>query len=67
MEKSLGRRKTTGPGVQVVVRIHDPLLADLDRYRESMSDEPSRPEALRQLAAYALQRLELSPKRGRKK
>jgi hypothetical protein len=47
-------RKATGPGTQIVVRVHKPLLAAIDRFRAGEIDSPSRPEALRRLAAQAL-------------
>jgi hypothetical protein len=54
MQKKLGRPKTTGSGEQVVVRLHEPLLAAIDQWCAEQLDSPSRAEALRRLAAQAL-------------
>ena len=40
-------------GHQVVVRIHDPLLAAIDEWCAKQLDRPTRAEALRRLAAQA--------------
>jgi hypothetical protein len=52
--KKPGPAKTTGPGEQVVVRLHDPLLGKLDEWRQVQKDTPTRAEALRRLAGQAL-------------
>jgi len=44
----------TGKGEQVVVRLHDPLLAALDDWCDAQLDTPTRAEALRRLAARGL-------------
>lgn len=49
------------PGTQIQVRLQPDDLADLDRFRAAEADLPSRPEALRRLAAEALQRRGLKP------
>jgi hypothetical protein len=41
-------------GTAVTVRLHDPLLAAIDRYRTTIGEEITRAEALRQLAGIAL-------------
>ena len=51
--KSRGR-PATGKGEPVQVRLHPPLMEALDAFRASQEDEPSRPEALRRLAAEGL-------------
>jgi hypothetical protein len=43
-----------GPGVQCVVRLHEPLLSMLDEFCESAPDKPTRAESLRRFAAKAL-------------
>lgn len=53
--KSRGRPKTTGRGEAIVVRMHDPALADLDAWIAAQPDpKPSRPEAIRRLLERAL-------------
>lgn len=49
-----GAPKTTGPGQQVVVRVHEALLGEIDDWCERQLDQPTRAEALRRLAAQAL-------------
>jgi hypothetical protein len=44
----------TGKGEQVVVRLHNPLLAALDEWCSTQLDTPTRAEALRRLAARSL-------------
>jgi hypothetical protein len=66
--KKIGRPRTTGPGEQVVVRLHDPLLGAIDEWRSAQESEPTRAEALRRLAARGLAAGEPpGPKRGRTK
>ena len=45
-----GRPKTTGKGVQVVVRCHGELLDLLDAWRAQQPIAPSRPAAMRHAA-----------------
>lgn len=45
--KGRGRPKTTGSGVQVQVRLHDPELSAIDAWRSEQDPEPTRPEAIR--------------------
>jgi hypothetical protein len=49
-----GPARTTGPGEQIVVRVHNPLLAAIDDWCAAQLDSPTRAEALRRLAAQAL-------------
>jgi len=51
--KKPGPPRSTGKGHQVVVRIHDPLLAAIDEWCAKQLDRPTRAEALRRLAAQA--------------
>jgi hypothetical protein len=51
-----GRKKTTGPGEAVMVRLHPPLLTDLDNWISNHEDRPSRPEAIRRLLENAFAR-----------
>jgi hypothetical protein len=53
--KKPGPPRTTGPGEQVVVRLHNPMIGAIDAWRAAQSDTPTRAEALRRLAAEALQ------------
>jgi hypothetical protein len=54
-----GRKKTTGPGEPVMLRLHPPLLTDLDDWIRAQSDNPSRPEAIRRLVERALRKTAL--------
>jgi hypothetical protein len=54
MKKSVGRPKTTGKGTQCVVRLHDPLLSEIDDWCEEQPYKVTRAQALRNLAALAL-------------
>ena len=47
-----GRKKTTGPGLALVVRMHKPQLEALDSWIGKA--EISRPEGVRQLLNWAL-------------
>jgi hypothetical protein len=51
-----GRKKTTGPGEAVMVRLHPPLLTDLDKWISNQKNPPSRPEAIRRLLENAFTR-----------
>ncbi len=53
--KRTGRPATTGPGIQVVVRLHEPILSALDEWCLEQPDRPSRAEAMRRLTGRALQ------------
>jgi hypothetical protein len=52
--KKPGPPRTTGPGEQVVVRLHEPLISKVDAWRATQEDEPTRAEALRRLAERGL-------------
>jgi hypothetical protein len=54
-QKKIGRPATTGPGLQVVVRLHEPILSGLDEWCLEQPDRPSRAEGMRRLTGYALQ------------
>jgi hypothetical protein len=49
-----GRKKTTGPGEAVMLRLHPPLLTNIDDWINKQEDTPSRPEAIRRLIEQAL-------------
>ena len=51
----MGRPVTTGIGVPVLIRMHDPQLAALDDWIASQDEEVSRPEAARRLIAMGLE------------
>jgi hypothetical protein len=53
-KRGRGRPKTTGAGVQVVVRLHNPMLTGIDRWRGTQDDSPTRAEAIRRLVEQAL-------------
>jgi hypothetical protein len=57
----------TGKGEQVVVRMHDPLLSAIDEWCAAQLDRPTRAEALRRLAAQALEARTAGAKRPRGK
>jgi hypothetical protein len=52
-KRKVGRPKTSGSGVPLLVRMHRPQLAALDRWIRDSGI--SRPEAVRQLIDFALQ------------
>jgi hypothetical protein len=55
--KKRGRKVTTGKGTQVVVRLHPPLLTNIEVWIEGCADpKPTRAEAIRRLVATALQK-----------
>jgi hypothetical protein len=53
-KRGRGRPKTTGAGIQVVVRLHNPILTGIDRWRGIQEDAPTRAEAIRRLVEQAL-------------
>lgn len=61
-KKSRGRpvgSGSTGIGTSINVRLHDPLLANLDGWIASLPEpHPSRPEAIRSLVDAALKMME---------
>src|SRR5262249_55722594 len=48
-KRGRGRPRTTGRGQAIMLRLHPPLLTNLDGWIESQHDNPSRPEAIRRL------------------
>ena len=54
IKKSRGRPKTTGTGEAIMLRMHPPLLTDLDRWVSKQDGKPSRPDAIRRLIERAL-------------
>lgn len=54
--KSAKNRRPGQSGEMVSTRIQPDLLAEIDAWRSTQPDLPSRPEALRRLAAEALAR-----------
>lgn len=65
-KETRGRKKTTGPGEPVMLRLHPPLLTDLDVWIVGQDDSPSRPEAIRRLIEQALSSAKPSGPRGQK-
>lgn len=49
------RRRT--PGTQISVRLHKTLLTALDQWRKQQQDQPSRSDAVRQLAEASLAKI----------
>jgi hypothetical protein len=47
-------RPPLDPGLGVMVRMREPLCSLIDQWRAQQIERPSRPEALRRLAALAL-------------
>jgi hypothetical protein len=64
--KKVGRPRTTGPGEQVVVRLHEPLLSAIDGWCADQLDAPTRAEALRRLAAHSLSAESAAPAKPRR-
>jgi hypothetical protein len=54
ISKRRGRPKTTGRGEGILIRFHKPRLVELDAWIATLSDSPSRPEAIRRLVHRAL-------------
>ena len=53
-KETRGRKKTTGPGEPVMLRLHRPLLTDLDEWIRTQDPRPSRPEAVRRILEQTL-------------
>ena len=51
-----GRPKTTGPGLQLQVRVHPPLLGQIDKWIARQKQPISRAEAIRRLVDEKLSR-----------
>jgi hypothetical protein len=49
-----GRKKTTGPGELIGVRLHGPQIKAIDQWAAAQPDSPSRPEAIRRLIDAAI-------------
>jgi hypothetical protein len=49
-----GRKKTTGPGEPVMLRLHPPLTTRLNDWIRAQDDSPTRPEAIRRLVELGL-------------
>lgn len=62
--KRRGRPKTTGPGEQVKLTLHDPLLSEIDAYAAAQGDTPLRPEAIRRLTEAGLTQWRRSQRKG---
>ncbi len=60
--KKPGPKPTTGPGTSVNVRCHEQFLKQVDTWRATEPDLPTRPQAIIRLAELGLSH---SPKRGR--
>ncbi len=67
--KKPGPPRTTGPGEQVVVRLHQPMLGAIDQWRSAQEGEPTRAEALQRLAerGLAAESVEGKPRRPAKR
>ena len=53
-KKRRGRPKTTGTGVQIGMRWHQPTLGEIDDWAARQIDKPGRPEAIRRLVELGL-------------
>jgi 2-haloacid dehalogenase len=62
--KKRGRKKTTGRGTGVLVRLHEPTLAALDEWRAGDEQKLSRPEAIRRLVEGGIGNAERAPARS---
>jgi hypothetical protein len=60
--KKIGRPKTTGKGVGIMVRGHDDFLRPLDAWIAKQNPQPSRPEAIRRLVEIGLKAHTPEPK-----
>lgn len=49
-----GRKKTTGPGELIGLRLHKPQIEAIDRWAAEQPQALSRPEAIRRLVEQAL-------------
>lgn len=58
-KRGRGRPPTTGRGVQVTARMHDPLLSDLDRWISFVGEDIDRGEAIRRLVRHTLTSMKL--------
>jgi len=56
-KKSRGRPKTTGTGTFVGVRVHEPMLSEIDKWA-MRNGGLSRPEAIRRIVEQALRSAE---------
>jgi hypothetical protein len=66
--KKVGRPKTTGSGMQIGTRWHEPMLSEIDAWRAAQEDQPERGEAIRRLVAQALEaNRAAAPKRRKEK
>jgi hypothetical protein len=54
--KSRGRPKTTGPGIGVLVKMHEPQIDAIDAWIAKQKPEPTRPEAIRRLVEIGLKK-----------
>lgn len=55
LKNKVGRPKTTGSGLQLLVRMHKPQIEAIDGWIRNSGI--SRPEAIRQLVTWALQQI----------
>ncbi|HMA72137.1 MAG TPA: hypothetical protein VKP67_11700 [Xanthobacteraceae bacterium] len=62
--KKPGPPRTTGPGVQVIVRLHQPMLGSIDEWRKNQEGAPSRPEAIRRLLGFAMIEMQVQANRN---
>jgi hypothetical protein len=61
----VGRPKTTGPGLPLIVRMHDRQISAVDGWIATQDDNVSRPEAIRRLVDLALESAKKGGKGGR--
>jgi len=52
--KKVGRPVTTGKGMQIGMRWHEPLLGTIDKWAAGQEDKPGRSEAIRRLVQLGL-------------
>jgi hypothetical protein len=60
----VGRPKTTGPGLPLIVRMHDRQISAIDGWIRVQGDDVSRPEAIRRLVDLGLESAKKGSKRG---
>jgi hypothetical protein len=65
-KRKRGRPVTTGKGLQIGMRWHEPTLSRIDDWAENQDDAPSRTEAIRRLVEHGLDAEEAASKKRRK-
>jgi hypothetical protein len=69
IKKKRGRPKTTGSGIQIGVRWHEPMVQAIDAWAARQEDKPERAEAIRRLVErqLAAEPIVAKPRRAKRK